>query len=402
MAKEKQLEISVLAFQVIAMVIVGLSSFGAMGVFENSTLSLWCQSNQHCSQLAKEHMGSVRETPSFLLGLISVIVWVVAEIPQIIPNYRTKSAEGLSVTFLVTWIIGDLFNLFGCMLEPATVETFTKVGQLEKASDAEQSIQVDGSNRGTGLSSPIPLPARPQRISTGRELFYHKIFVKESYSNSGIHLSTETSYFRFYTRELAWFNHLTQSAPALKMKNTLCLVSTLNFLGVINLLQPLDERINSMTSNPRQQLVSDDQLPKTDVSGSSSVGTFFGWAMDIYIFEWKTIRRVHVEGLNPLMFLFAVIGNATYVASCDQPGLVKNQTEFAMASRCWGILYIFAVGPPKPCRAITNINCCVLRKKQGFSGHKMFCGSLKRWKLHPWGFGGTTIIRALRAEHNVH
>ncbi|KAG4927712.1 hypothetical protein JHK85_054198 [Glycine max] len=52
------------------------------------------------------------------------------------------------------------------------VETFTKVGQLEKASDAEQSIQVDGSNRGTGLSSPIPLPARPQRISTGRELFY--------------------------------------------------------------------------------------------------------------------------------------------------------------------------------------------------------------------------------------
>ncbi|KAG4396144.1 hypothetical protein GLYMA_19G123500v4 [Glycine max] len=152
--------------------IVGLSSFGAMGVFENSTLSLWCQSNQHCSQLAKEHMGSVRETPSFLLGLINVIVWVVAEIPQIIPNYRTKSAEGLSVTFLVTWIIGDLFNLFGCMLEPATVETFTKVGQLEKASDAEQSIQVDGSNRGTGLSSPIPLPARPQRISTGRELFY--------------------------------------------------------------------------------------------------------------------------------------------------------------------------------------------------------------------------------------
>ncbi|KAL2565207.1 hypothetical protein AAZV13_19G093150 [Glycine max] len=143
-----------------------------MGVFENSTLSLWCQSNQHCSQLAKEHMGSVRETPSFLLGLINVIVWVVAEIPQIIPNYRTKSAEGLSVTFLVTWIIGDLFNLFGCMLEPATVETFTKVGQLEKASDAEQSIQVDGSNRGTGLSSPIPLPARPQRISTGRELFY--------------------------------------------------------------------------------------------------------------------------------------------------------------------------------------------------------------------------------------
>ncbi|KAH1194490.1 putative vacuolar amino acid transporter YPQ3 [Glycine max] len=341
-----------------------------MGVFENSTLSLWCQSNQHCSQLAKEHMGSVRETPSFLLGLISVIVWVVAEIPQIIPNYRTKSAEGLSVTFLVTWIIGDLFNLFGCMLEPATVETFTKVGQLEKASDAEQSIQVDGSNRGTGLSSPIPLPARPQRISTGRELFYQSArYLSKSHTpTAGSILAQKPPTLDSIQESLLGSTIVTQSAPALKMKNTLCLVSTLNFLGVINLLQPLDERINSMTSNPRQQLVSDDQLPKTDVSGSSSVGTFFGWAMDIYIFEWKTIRRVHVEGLNPLMFLFAVIGNATYVASCDQPGLVKNQTEFAMASRCWGILYIFAVGPPKPCRAITNINCCVLRKKQGFSG----------------------------------
>ncbi|TKY62783.1 hypothetical protein E2542_SST12642 [Spatholobus suberectus] len=72
----------------------------------------------------------------------------------------------------------DLFNLFGCLLEPAThskheqVETFTKVRQVEKASDAEQSIEFDNSNRGTGLGSPIPLSARPQRISTGRELFY--------------------------------------------------------------------------------------------------------------------------------------------------------------------------------------------------------------------------------------
>jgi len=32
-------------------------------------------------------------------------------------------------------------------------------------------------------------------------------------------------------------------------------VSTLTFLGAINLLQPLDERINSMASNPRQQFV---------------------------------------------------------------------------------------------------------------------------------------------------
>jgi len=81
-------------------------SFDAMGVFDNFILSVWCHSNQLCLQSIKEQMSSVRESASFFLGLISVVVWVVAEIPQIITNYRTKSTEGLSLTFLVTWIIG--------------------------------------------------------------------------------------------------------------------------------------------------------------------------------------------------------------------------------------------------------------------------------------------------------
>jgi hypothetical protein len=36
--------------------------------------------------------------------------------PQIIENYRRKSGEGLSVSFVVIWLIGDLFNLFGALL----------------------------------------------------------------------------------------------------------------------------------------------------------------------------------------------------------------------------------------------------------------------------------------------
>ncbi|QCD92360.1 hypothetical protein DEO72_LG5g422 [Vigna unguiculata] len=78
------------------------------------------------------------------------------------------------------------------------------------------------------------------------------------------------------------------------MKSTLCLVSTLTFLGAINLLQPLSKNINHMDSNPRQQFVihvgrklfqvGDEQLLNTDVSGSSSIGTFLGWAMTFVYF----------------------------------------------------------------------------------------------------------------------
>ncbi|MED6222642.1 hypothetical protein PIB30_066287, partial [Stylosanthes scabra] len=95
-----------------------------MGMLGISITSL-CLGNHHCVELVEKLMMSnnVRETISVTLGAISVIVWVIAEIPQIITNYREKSTEGLSVAFLMTWIIGDIFNVFGCMLEPATLPT---------------------------------------------------------------------------------------------------------------------------------------------------------------------------------------------------------------------------------------------------------------------------------------
>ena len=49
---------------------------------------------------------SVKDGISLSLGFVSVVSWTVAEVPQIITNYKQKSAEGLSMTFLITWIIG--------------------------------------------------------------------------------------------------------------------------------------------------------------------------------------------------------------------------------------------------------------------------------------------------------
>ncbi|XP_058737796.1 probable vacuolar amino acid transporter YPQ2 [Vicia villosa] len=336
-----------------------------MGVFESFTLSDWCHSNQHCLELAKKHMSSRREAASFTLGLVSVIVWVVAEIPQIITNYKAKSTDGLSATFLITWIIGDLFNLFGCILEPATLPTqlymavlYTfvtvalgsqsiyygyiykrqlKVETPTKVSDAEQSHEFDDFSRGAVLSSPIPLPAHLPSISTGRELFYQsaRSLTKTHTPTSGSILAqrmTPNSPFLDSLKEnLLGSAFARQSAPSLKIKSTLCLVSTLSFFGVINLYKSVDKGINPMVSNPRQQFVvyvgrklfqvSGDQLLENGASGNSSIGTFLGWAMTFLYLSgrmpqiWLNIRRGHAEGLNPLMFLFALIGNATYVAS---------------------------------------------------------------------------------------
>jgi len=53
----------------------------------------------------------------------------------------------------------------------------------------------------------------------------------------------------------------------------------------------------------------------------SEIGSFLGWAMAIIYMGGRlpqiflNMQRGHVEGLNPLMFTFALLGNSTYVGS---------------------------------------------------------------------------------------
>lgn len=53
---------------------------------------------------------------SSLLGMASIGIWVVAVVPQLLANYRTKLVVGLSGHFLGLWLAGDSLNLLGCLL----------------------------------------------------------------------------------------------------------------------------------------------------------------------------------------------------------------------------------------------------------------------------------------------
>jgi hypothetical protein len=52
-----------------------------------------------------------------ILGSVSIACWVVVFSPQIIENFRRQSAEGLSIVFIVVWLIGDIFNILGAVLQ---------------------------------------------------------------------------------------------------------------------------------------------------------------------------------------------------------------------------------------------------------------------------------------------
>lgn len=96
-----------------------------------------------CTENDKQFIG-------MLLGLTSILCWLVAQLPyvgqpvvptcplilppltpdccrQLIKNYQNGKAESLSIWFLADWLTGDISNLIGCVLTkqvPTQVECY--------------------------------------------------------------------------------------------------------------------------------------------------------------------------------------------------------------------------------------------------------------------------------------
>lgn len=52
---------------------------------------------------------------STLLGTLSIVSWLFAQMPQIYKNYKIQSTAGLSAFFLIEWLLGDATNLLGAL-----------------------------------------------------------------------------------------------------------------------------------------------------------------------------------------------------------------------------------------------------------------------------------------------
>lgn len=54
---------------------------------------------------------------AWLTGWLSIICWIIVFTPQIYENYRNKNGDSLSLWFLWIWLLGDIFNIAGVLLE---------------------------------------------------------------------------------------------------------------------------------------------------------------------------------------------------------------------------------------------------------------------------------------------
>ncbi|XP_050123859.1 probable vacuolar amino acid transporter YPQ1 isoform X2 [Malus sylvestris] len=280
-------------------------------VAENKPCSRWIQ------KYFKDCLCNLNDDISFVFGMISLVCWGVAEVPQIITNFHTKSSHGVSLAFLCTWVAGDVFNLLGCFLEPATLPTQLYTALLYTASTVVlvlQSVyydyiytwwkcrnitarQKDEEENKKPLNpkladSGIPIPSASPKATPKREFYYTSA---RSLAGSG------TPPFRTYMRAA-------RSGPSAM---TIDSDSSSEDESA-----PVTSNKNSVTQpRPIPRLAGYGTFLATSLNLPSQTKGLAQVYLGVTGRKLLQIKRGSVEGLNPLMFVFALIANVTYVGS---------------------------------------------------------------------------------------
>ncbi|XP_006338274.1 probable vacuolar amino acid transporter YPQ2 [Solanum tuberosum] len=294
----------------------------------------------------KDCLCNVRDEFSFGFGFVSLICWAVAEIPQIVTNFRTKSSHGVSLVFLLGWVIGDVFNLTGCLLEPATLPTQLYTAVLYTGTTIILVLQIlyydyfykcwKRSENETGqleVEEVLKKPLRPQKTtdsgipipsrSASRPMDFYFMSARSLAGSS-------TPPFRSNLRPIA----SDPSAVRLNNHDYSSDDDTVDAPLNISVSQPKPiprsagygaffATVSGMPHQTKALLVGfgGRKLLQEHGTEHSALGQCLGWMMAaVYMGGripqiWLNIKRGSVEGLNPFMFVFALIANVTYVGS---------------------------------------------------------------------------------------
>lgn len=207
---------------------------------------------------------------SGITGSISIACWVIVFAPQIYENYVRKSLLGLSLLFVVLWLAGDVFNVLGSVLQ-GVLPTMIILAVYYTLADIvllwQCLVYGDGGEKtdGTHLS-----PATPMHEDTITAVLSNDV----------------------------------PPRPLIKDGLTKAAMVMLVFLaGIIG------------------WLITDDPNREPDQLVYDPLAQFFGWLCAILYLGLRipqillNYKRKSVDGISFMFFLFACLGNLTYVIS---------------------------------------------------------------------------------------
>ncbi|CAB4476951.1 PQ-loop-domain-containing protein [Rhizophagus irregularis] len=240
-----------------------------------------------------------QEAVSVFLGYLTLACWLNAQLPQIITNYKNKSVEGLSLPFLVNWLLGDITNLLGGILTKqlkfqiylaayfCTVDLFLFFQYFYYTWFRISTIITESGE---------DIPVRPLSIQSFKDSILEG--AKKSYT--------------FPTRK----NHSHQ-----RLSSMVFAVLLFTFHSTSSISSSFS------TSLPYHSTIHDDEMSFGGYIKSffernyESIGRIMAWICTVLYLTsrmpqiWKNYTRRSVEGLSVFMFIFAVLANLSYTTS---------------------------------------------------------------------------------------
>ncbi|TVY54582.1 putative vacuolar amino acid transporter YPQ3 [Lachnellula cervina] len=252
------------------------------------------------------------EAISGICGSISLACWIVVFSPQIIENFRRGSADGLSVRFIVVWAAGDVFNVLGAILQ-GVLPTMIILAIYYLLADIVLLGQCFYYRGFTWHDDPNPLPKPTIVTNVGEPSEASRLLhphAEHHSSISGSHLSPAVPLL-----------DASSPAPANAKPTTRLQAVLFNLVAILMVCIAgifgwwLSER-----SSANHHPASRDQKHDSEVQ-FSLWGQIFGYLCAALYLGSRApqlllnYRRKSTEGISMLFFLFACIGNLTYVLS---------------------------------------------------------------------------------------
>ncbi|OBT68797.1 hypothetical protein VE03_02122 [Pseudogymnoascus sp. 23342-1-I1] len=276
------------------------------------------------------------EAVSGILGSISIACWVTVFTPQILENFRRASAESLSLEFIVIWSLGDLFNVFGGILQ-GVLPTMLILAVYYVLADVVLIYQCLY-YRGVASQEDSPTPPssrQPQAEPNGHRPPGPS---RRSSAVDPTHLSPATP-----------LAELTKP----RRRSTPLQAALLNLLAVVMVAGagvfgwwvstgsqrgPQNHDHGHGPAPPPHREKGELPLdPLGQAFGYGCMVMYLGSRVPQLILNW---RRQSTDGLSGMFFLFACLGNVTYFLSilAYEPACVRDEggCEEGEASRVYG------------------------------------------------------------------
>ncbi|KAI9651098.1 putative vacuolar membrane transporter for cationic amino acids [Ciborinia camelliae] len=260
---------------------------------------------------------------SGICGSISIACWIVVFSPQIIENWRRGSADGLSLQFIIIWLAGDVFNIWGAMLQ-GVLPTMIILAVYYTIADVVLLGQCFYYKGFTWRDEVKPPPASPKPT-------YTAVAASSPNETTGLLSGMERRHSSISAQHLSPVVPLLDppspsDPPASKDAKPTSAMQTFLFNFFSILLVCIAGILGWWISNRSTPGSHQSQHPNSrphppTLPPFSPLGQTFGYLCALLYLSSRipqlllNHRRKSTQGISMLFFLFACIGNLTYVLS---------------------------------------------------------------------------------------